>query len=186
MDPAKFRAQRRGPRHSRIHVQPDAVLPTDGANFGQGIKCHGRSGAHRGADEAGNQSGALIFGDSAHQRLREHGKFLVYFNDSQILAPNAGDLDRLLDRRMGLGRGVGSKPAIATGFIRREARGSLAASEHAAQIRAGSRILDHAAAVAAGGQKLRRQAQHLHQPIEHADLQLGAGWAGNPKHALHA
>ena len=104
---------------------------------------------------------------------------------SRRFCAQTGDLDGLLHRRMRLRRGVGDQPAVAPLGCSGNAGGALASRQQSAQRGAGSRVLNNAAARRAR-LELRRQAEHVDQPIEHMRFQLRAGRTGGPEHALHA
>ena len=185
VDPAEFGAQASGAGHGRIHVQPDAVLPADAADGGQGIDSMGGGGAHSGADEAGGQSGLAVLGELAGQGRRAHGELRVDVDQPQVAAAQAGDLDRLFHGGVSLGGGVGHQGAVAPLFVGRQPGGPLAGGQRGAQGGAGGGVLDDAAAAgrrAEGG----GQIEHGDHPVEHVGLQFGAGRAGGPEHALHA
>ena len=98
-----------------------------------------------------------------------------------------GDPGRLLDR----GVRPGSRCRRCTGGRTPSRRASgrrwpgAAPPRVATSVRRGRRVLDDAAARRRRAEPLR-QAEQVDQPVQHHGLDLGAGRAGGPEHALHA
>ena len=70
-------------------------------------------------------------------------------------------------------------------FVDRAAAGALARCEERGERAARRAVLDDAAAGRARPEPLR-QPEQVDQPVEHVGLELGAGGAGRPEHALDA
>ena len=143
---AKLRAERGRAAHGRVHVEPHILGPADLADSPHRIHCVGRGGADRGTDEAGQQPGRAVGCNLLRQRVGPHGEVLIHGNQTQVVAANAGDLDRFLHRGVGLAGCVSRQSAVAALGVAGEAGGALATGQHGRQHRAAGRVLDHPAA----------------------------------------
>ena len=104
----------------------------------------------------GRRPAATIGGDRLGQPVGPHGVALVDLDQAEVVAAQAGDAHPFLDRRMGLGRGVGHQRAVGAGQVALAAGGPLAGGQDRAERGRRGAVLDHAAA---GGRRfeLRRQ-----------------------------
>ena len=164
----------------------------DLADGAQGIHGAGRRRADGGADHRGHGPGRAIRGDRRLQRIDAHRIPLVGVDKPQVVAPEARNLHPLLDRGVGVARGVNGEPltwgacravAHATIIGRAGAR-ALARGDERGQRAARRTVLNDAAAGRARAEALR-QPEQVDQPVEHVGLELGAGGARRPEHALH-
>jgi hypothetical protein len=81
--------------------------------------------------KTGQQPGRAVGRDLPRQRVGPHGEVLVHLHQAQVLAADAGDLDRLLHRGMGLTGGVDRQTAVAALRVAGESGGALAAASTA-------------------------------------------------------
>ncbi len=86
---------------------------------------------------------------------------------------------------MRLRRSVYSQPAVASFFITEKTRCSFPCGEQGAESGARRGVLYHAAALAVRQEPVG-EPQHPDEPVEDVCLELGAGGAGGPDHALDA
>ena len=93
----KFRTQRRGSGHSRVHVQPQFVLLANPSDCLQRIKRQRRSGSDRGAYEERELAGAFVFLDRFLEQFRPHGEVRVHVNQVQVAPADSGYFHILLD-----------------------------------------------------------------------------------------
>ena len=106
------------PAHGAVHVQPEALLAADARRS----RAADRSALDEvvptvARHEARLQPGLAVLRDLLRQRVGAHGEALVHLDQPQVLPPEPGDLDRLLDRRMRLGGGVGHQPPVAAALV---------------------------------------------------------------------
>ena len=128
--------------------------------------------------------------DGRLQGVDPHGMTAVGVDREQVVAAQAGDLHRLLDRGVGVPGRVDGEPlprCTVAGAVHVDgaAAGALAGGEQGGERAARRAVLDDAAAGRARPEPLR-QPEQVDQPVEHVGLELGAGGAGRPQHALDA
>ena len=184
VDPAQLGAQRGDARMGGVDVQPDPLAPADGGQLRDGVEGRGRRGADRGAHEEGPAPGGAILGDGGLQRVGPHGERRVVGDDVQVVGADARDAHALLDRRVGLRGRVGDEIAGHTGGVHRALRRPLPRREDGAEGGLGRRALDDTAPRPVGAEPVG-QAEQLGHPVEHERLDLGAGRARGPRHAVH-
>ena len=137
------------------------------------------------AAKKGMQPACAVCVDPLRQQVRAQSEVRVHVDQAQVLPADPGDLDALLDGRVGLAGGVGREPLPAAACVAGQPRCPFPGGQQRAQGGAGGGIFDHAAAATRGTEVLR-QLQHLRHPVEHVGFELGAGGARGPQHALHA
>ena len=165
-----------------IDVKPDVLAAADLADGTHGIHGAGRRRADGGADHRGHGPGGAIRGDRRLQRIDAHRIPLVGVDEPQVVAPEARNLHPLLDRGVGVARGVNGEPlprsarwAVADAtFIGRAGARALARGDERGQRAARRTVLNDAAAGRARAEALR-QPEQVDQPVEHVGLELGAG-----------
>ena len=88
---AKLGADRGRARHGCIHMQPKIVLLRDLGDLRDRIHRVRRCCADRGADQAGEQAGALVGFDLPGEIVGPHCKIFVHVDGAQIVDADACD-----------------------------------------------------------------------------------------------
>ena len=141
---------------------------------------------------AGTAPARAIRSDRRLKRVHAHGVALVCLNEPQVRPPQARDLHPLLDGGVSVPGGVDREPrplrasraAACAMPVDRTGTRALARGNERGQRAARRAVLDRAAAGRARPVALR-QPEQVDQPVEHVGLELGAGRARRPEHALH-
>ena len=117
--------------------------------------------------------------DRRAEGLRIEGPGTIGRDLDEVLLPDPGDSDGLVDRRVGLRRSVDPELLLPrhSGVVPSPPERALPHRQHGAEIGGGSRILDDAL-------EPLRQPEGLAHPVDHAGLDLGSRGRGLPEHAL--
>ena len=176
--------QERGAGHGGVHMEPQAVFLRQRPDLRQRIERAGPGGSERGGDEAGDLPGRSVGAQQLGERLRAGGAGLRVRRDrSQVLAAEAGDPDRLQQRRVRFLRAVGDERRADADPVGLEPGGAFPGGEQGGERRRGGGVLDHAAAGAVGAER-RREVEEFRQPVEDQRLQFRRGRAGRPEHPV--
>jgi len=129
----------------------------------------------RTADEEGELTRREVLFDGFGERLGPHGELSVVVDDPDPVGAHAGDPQSLLDRGVGLGRGVGGQPARVTGGVDDAIGRPPAGGEDGHECSLARRALDGPATVFARRPESVGEAEQFLHPVEHQGLDLGAG-----------